>query len=266
MSPTYCREIQTAEYGFGLEGVLRERGDHLTGIVNGIDTVVWNPETDPWIAARYSIADRSGKATCKSALQEECGLPIRKVPLLAVVSRLVSQKGIDLVIDAASIVLEREVQLVVLGTGDPDLEAQLSALEARHADKVKVFIKFDEGLSHRIQAGADMFLVPSRYEPCGLTQLYSLRYGTVPIVRRTGGLADTVVGVADSPRRRKSTGFLFDEPSGTALATVIDSALTKYRSKVLWSNLILRGMQVDFSWEESARQYAKAYEAVATRS
>lgn len=263
VSPTYCREIQTSENGFGLEGVLRERCEHLTGIVNGIDTAVWNPETDPWIAARYSIADRSGKATCKSALQEECGLPIRKVPLLAVVSRLVSQKGIDLLVDAASIFLAREVQLVVLGTGEPELESQLLALESGHADKVKVFLKFDEGLSHRIQAGSDLFLVPSRYEPCGLTQLYSLRYGTVPIVRRTGGLADTVVGVADgSSRRRGSTGFLFDEPSGIALARAIDSALDRYNNKRLWSNLSLRGMHADFSWMESARQYVKAYEAV----
>ena len=260
VSPTYCREIQTPECGFGLESVLHSRRDRIVGIVNGIDTEVWNPGTDRWIPARYTVENLDGKAICKTALQRECGLPARDVPLLAVVSRLVSQKGIDLVVGAAPSILQQGAQLVVLGTGEPDLEVGLKTLETAYPSLVKVFIRFDEGLSHRIQAGADLFLVPSRYEPCGLTQLYSLRYGTVPVVRRTGGLADTIIGVSDSLSSSEwATGFLFEEPSDVALSKIMDRAITEFTMKPRWSKLIRCGMQTDVGWKGSARRYVGVY-------
>ncbi len=260
VSPTYCREIQTSEFGFGLEGVLGERRDRMVGIVNGIDTDTWNPETDPLLPANYSARNLDGKATCKNALQRECGFPAGGTPLLAVVSRLVSQKGIDLVVGATPSFLKDGAQLVVLGTGEAEVEADLRMLEQRHSDSVRVMINFDEGLAHRIQAGADMFLVPSRYEPCGLTQLCSLRYGTVPIVRRTGGLADTVVGFSDTDALvGNATGFVFDPPSSDALGTSVGLALSKFRDPEVWSSLMLAGMRREVGWAEPAKQYVDVY-------
>lgn len=267
VSPTYCREIQTPEYGFGLDGVLRERRDRLVGIVNGIDTDLWDPASDPWLPANYSVSDPAGKAKCKSALQDECGLPVGESPLFAVVSRLVSQKGIDLVIGAAPLITEGSGQLVVLGAGDADLEADLQSLERRFPQQIKVIVSFDERLAHRIQAGADAFLVPSRYEPCGLTQLCSLRYGTVPIVRRTGGLADTVEGVSASMLNLESaTGFVFEQPTVSALGESIRRALRTYANEAIWHQLIRQGMMKDVSWQESARRYLEIYHRTCGRS
>jgi starch synthase len=263
VSPTYCHEIQTPEYGFGLDGVFRERKDRLVGIVNGLDTEVWNPATDRWLPANYSIQDWTGKTLCKASLQRECGLPVEDVPLLAVVSRLVAQKGIDLVIDAVPAIVAGNAQLVVLGTGEAQLEEDLSELQKRHGKQVKVHIGFDEGLAHRIQAGADMFLVPSRYEPCGLTQLCSLRYGAVPIVRKTGGLADTVIdssGQNSSPGR--GTGFMFDAPTSRALTDSINLALSKYAEESAWIKLMQRGMRTDVGWQKSAKEFVDLYRAV----
>lgn len=267
VSPTYSREIQTPEYGHGLDAVLRERRGRLVGILNGIDAVTWDPATDPYLPARFSLTDLSGKKACKSAVQEAFGLPPRNVPLLAIVSRLDRQKGIDLVIDSLPELLREDVQVVFLGTGDPGLESSLSSCAERHPTKVGLRIDFDESLAHRIIAGADVFLMPSRYEPCGLTELYSMRYGTVPVVRRTGGLADTVrsyspslVGHADA------TGFQFDEASPEALRDCVRLALGVYARADEWRRLAKAGMQLDMSWTSSARRYGELYSEVVQAS
>ncbi|MBH0202566.1 MAG: glycogen synthase [Nitrospira sp.] len=189
VSPTYAKEIMTAEYGCGLEGVLASRADGVKGIVNGIDVALWNPESDPYLPAQYTVADLSGKQACKRVLQRELGLPNRDVPLLAVIGRLTFQKGFDLLLDVIPELMSLDLQIVVLGTGDHHLEQQFTAVKARYPDQIGLCLGFDEGMAHRIEAGSDILIMPSRYEPCGLSQLYSLRYGTVPIVRRTGGLA-----------------------------------------------------------------------------
>lgn len=263
VSPTYSREIQTPELGFGLDGVLRERRDRLSGIVNGIDVEVWNPATDPHLKARYSAADLSGKRQCKEALQRELGLPVRDVPLLAVISRLTPQKGLDLVAAVLPELVRLDVQVVLLGTGDPPLELQFQSLRMQYPDKIGVRIGFDEALAHVIEAGADMFLMPSRYEPCGLSQLYSLRYGTVPIVRKTGGLADTVVPY--TPRTAaegRATGFAFTDATPDALLTTILLALRVYADRTEWKKLMRAGMATDVSWMKSAREYDALYRRV----
>jgi starch synthase len=265
VSPTYSQEMQTVEFGFGLEGVVAERKDRLAGVVNGIDVEVWNPATDPHVPVRYSAADPSGKAACKTALQREMGLPPAAVPLLGVVSRLASQKGLDLLADILPELMALEVQLVLLGTGDPSYETSFRSLQARYPTKLGLRIGFDEGLAHRIEAGADMFLMPSRYEPCGLNQQYSLRYGTVPIVRRTGGLADTVV--AYSPlalTEGRATGFVFGEATAQAFLNTVLLALRVYRDPEEWRSLMLAGMRTDVSWAHSARQYEQLYRRVLT--
>ncbi len=260
VSPTYSQEIQTSEYGCGLEGVITERRSALSGIVNGIDTVSWNPATDHHLAASYSVTDLSGKARCKKALQRELGLRPLKCPLLGVIARLTGQKGIDLVIDVLPELMELDVQVVILGTGDPQYEQQVLALAERYPGKIAVRNAFDEGLAHRIEAGADMFLMPSRYEPCGLSQLYSLRYGTVPIVRKTGGLADTVIGY--TPRTFKEsrvTGFSFADSSSSSLLTCLLLALCVYRKKHDWQQIVRTGMEQDLSWGRSAATYLKLF-------
>jgi starch synthase len=261
VSPTYAREIQTAEFGCGLEGVLQTRKDRLFGVTNGIDYNVWNPETDPHLPARYSADDLSGKRECKRALQAEMKLPVRDVPLVGLVSRLVFQKGIDLIVDILPKLLDLDVQVVALGSGDPSYQVLLSGLSARYPDKLSVRLGFDESLAHRIEAGADLFLMPSRYEPCGLNQLYSLRYGTVPVVRKTGGLADTVVPYAPDARSRPAaTGFIFEKPAPEVLLSTMFLALRVYRDKEEWTGLMRRGMQQDFSWQRSAGQYVDLYQ------
>ena len=265
VSQTYSREIQTPEFGFGLDGVIRERQDRLVGIVNGIDTDVWNPATDIYLPVRYSAQDLSGKQECKRALQREMKLPAKDVPLFAVVSRLSAQKGLDLVMEIVPELMTLDVQLVLLGTGDASAEAQWRSLHARYPAQLGLRIGFDEGLAHRIEAGADLFLMPSRYEPCGLNQLYSLRYGTVPIVRRTGGLADTVVPYRPiAVKEARATGFMFGDASADALLNTVLLALQVYKNRLEWRGLIQAGMQTDVSWARSAQAYEDVYRRTLT--
>ena len=261
VSPTYAREIQTSEFGYGLEGVLQGRKDRLYGVINGIDTKVWDPATDPLLPAHYSAEDLSGKKACKQALQREMKLPPRDVPLIGLISRLALQKGIDLIVDVLPKLLELDVQMIVLGSGDPQYQADLTDLRVRYPDKLAVQLGFHDPLAHRIEAGADLMLMPSRYEPCGLTQLYSLRYGTVPVVRRTGGLADTVVPyLPASSSQETATGFTFVLPGPEVFLSTVLLALQVYRDKEEWLRLVRRGMQQDFSWQRSAKQYVELYE------
>lgn len=264
VSPTYALEIQNgAEAGCGLEGVLAGRSAALSGIVNGIDYEEWNPETDPHIAARYSVRDLAGKEACRRDLRERFRLetPPGRVPIAGIVSRLADQKGLDLVAAAAGELLALDLQLVVLGTGQRKYHDLLEALAARHPGRVGVRLAFDNALAHRIEAGCDLFLMPSRYEPCGLNQLYSLRYGTVPVVRRTGGLADTVI-----PRDgERGTGFLFEEYTPGALVDAVRRALGAYADPSAWRRLMVRGMRQDWSWDRSARRYLDLYREIGRR-
>ena len=251
VSKAYAREIQTPEYGFRLNGYLRAQ-DRLHGILNGVDYTEWDPRTDPYIARNYSVADLSGKRECKRALLAEFGLPANALdrPLLGIISRFAEQKGFDLIAEIAGTLLEQDVSLVVLGSGDWNFEQMFNHFRAIRPDKCGVYIGFNNPLSHRIEAGADMFLMPSRYEPSGLNQMYSLRYGTVPVVRATGGLDDTI---------DEGTGFKFWDYSGAALMGAIQAALSTYQDQDLWSAMMRRGMQTDFSWDASAAEYSKLY-------
>jgi len=264
VSPTYSREIQTKEFGFGLEGVLLERKNVLHGIVNGIDDSLWNPATDPYLRHHYSVEDLAGKTRCKSDLQKEVSLPQRNVPLLAVIARLTSQKGIDLLVALMPELAELDLQLVILGTGDREYEQAFTEWAERYPKKIAFKQAFDEGLAHRIEAGADLFLMPSRYEPCGLSQLYSLRYGTVPIVRKTGGLADTVTNYAPlAAKAKRSTGFVFVDSNPESLLTSILLALEVYRDKAEWRGIATAGMQQELNWQQSAAKYLALFQAVA---
>jgi starch synthase len=261
VSPTYSREIQGREFGFGLEGVIAQQRDRLRGIVNGIDVETWNPAADPYLTRHYSVADLSGKYECKAALQAELKLPTRDVPVLGVVSRFAEQKGIDLIAEILPELMELDLQVVILGTGDREYEARFRTLQTQHPIKLGVHVGFDEGLAHRVEAGSDMFLMPSRYEPCGLSQQYSLRYGTVPIVSSTGGLADTVVPY--SPRAVKegrATGFAFGPASPQGLLLAIMLALRVYERREEWTGLMRAGMLTDVSWTRSARAYVEVYQ------
>jgi starch synthase len=260
VSPTYAREITTPGGGEGLDGLLRARGAKLSGILNGIDTEEWDPAHDRYLPAPFDAQKLGGKATCKKALQEELGLPARAdIPLLAVVSRLADQKGIDLLLAALPELLRRDLQLAVLGSGRRDWEEALQHAAHQHRDRLAVRIGFDEGLAHRIEAGADLFLMPSRFEPCGLNQLYSLRYGTVPLARQVGGLADTI---EDFDGWRKGTGFLFKEYDHRALVTAVRRALELFRDRRAWHAMMKRGMALDFSWARSAEQYRALYRSL----
>lgn len=251
VSKGYAREIQTPEYGFGLDGFLRLHGG-VTGIVNGVDYSEWGPEHDPHIAAQYSAADLSGKRACKQALLAEYGLPQDDPdrPLIAIISRFAAQKGFDILLDAASRILAEDLNLVILGSGDLPYENMFRSLAASYPGKVGLRVGYDTGLSHRIEAGADMFLMPSRYEPCGLNQIYSLRYGTVPIVRATGGLDDTI---------DEGTGFKFRDYSGDALLVTIQQALKAFGNEEQWARRMRLGMGKDFSWRASAGEYVELY-------
>jgi len=256
VSPTYAREIQTPEYGFGFEGLLRSRSYKLRGILNGVDYAEWNPATDPYLPAHFSSDDLSGKAECKRQLLAEMGLPEDgERPLIGIVSRFADQKGLDLVAGIAAQLAEENVALAVLGSGDKKVEDMFRQLNAARPDKFGVRIGYDDALAHRIEAGSDMFLMPSRYEPCGLNQIYSLHYGTVPIVRATGGLEDSVDG---------TTGFKFTEYSPDALAGAIAEALQEWQSSGAWLERVRRGMAKDFSWEASAAEYQRMYAELAS--
>lgn len=271
VSPTYAEEICSYEFGYGLEGLLayrREQG-RLSGILNGIDYHIWNPETDPLIAKRFSLSQPRNKAGNKAALQKQFFLPDNSNTLLiGLISRLVSQKGIDLAIAAMGRVLEagHDVQLVCLGSGEAGFEQDLRVLRAKYPDRVAVTIGYDEALSHQIEAGADVFLMPSRFEPCGLNQMYSLRYGTLPIVRNTGGLADTVVDASEENRKAGiANGFCFDEASVKALEQALLRAVALFARPRIWRSMMLVAMQHDFSWENSANTYINLYHHIANR-
>lgn len=252
VSPTYAREIQTPEYGFGLDGALRARSGQLTGILNGVDYREWSPENDTFIPARYSAADLSGKQTCKEELLAEFGLPPEAIdrPLLGIVSRFTRQKGADLLVETAARIVAEDVYLVALGTGDPEYEDFFQAMATGFPGRIAVRIGFDNGLAHRIEAGADIFLMPSHYEPCGLNQIYSLHYGTVPVVRATGGLDDTI---------DDSTGFKFVDYSGEAFLSAVRQAIAAWSDREQWRAMMELGMARDFSWQQSAKAYSELF-------
>jgi len=258
VSPTYAREIQTSEYGWGLDGILRGREKRLAGVLNGIDTGEWNPATDVFLPARYTARDPSGKEACKARLREELGLEPGGGPLIAMVSRLVEQKGADIVLPCVEQFVELGARFALLGSGHRSLEEAFSAMAARRPGRVAVRIGYDESLSHRIVAGSDLFVIPSRYEPCGLTQMYSLAYGTVPVARATGGLADTVFDVDAAPET--GNGFTFAGYSADALYRRTRDAVEFWRSNPAgWRTIMERGMKEDHSWGESAMQYEQVY-------
>jgi starch synthase len=265
VSPTYAREIQASEeQGRGLEGVLRTRQEDLVGILNGIDVETWDPARDPYIAAPFDAGDPSGKAACKRALLSQLGLQYdAAVPLFGSVGRLVSQKGFDLLLAALPELLPLGMQCVILGTGEPRIETALLELARQFPGQFAVTRSFDDALAHQIEAGADFFLMPSRYEPCGLNQMYSLRYGTVPIVRRTGGLADTVHDW--DPHTGAGNGFAFDAYTPAALATAVRRALAAFRHAGTMQRLRCTGMAADFSWRLSAQRYLDAYQTAGAR-
>ena len=261
VSPSYAREIATTEFGCGLEGLIRARGADVSGILNGVDSAIWDPAADKAITAPYSAQALGGKVHCKAALQKVLGLRMNeRVPLFGLVSRLTEQKGLDLVLAIIPVMLENGAQLAVQGSGDPALEAAFSAAAAQYPGQVAVRLGYDETFAHQMMAGSDAMLVPSRFEPCGLTQLYALRYGTVPVVRHVGGLIDTVVDSnADTLLRDDATGFVFGPATDEALAEAIVRATQTYGQPKQWKKIMLRGMAQQFSWDRSAAQYLALY-------
>jgi starch synthase len=260
VSKQYSREIQTPEFGHGLDGILRTRKSDLYGIVNGIDYEEWNPEIDKLLPAHYGAEDMSNKLLCKKALQATFALPVNQnIPLLATISRLADQKGFDLLYSSMEemLAINGGLQYIVLGTGDRKYHDLFTDLAKKFPKSLAIKIAYDNGLAHLIEAGADMFLMPSRYEPCGLNQLYSLRYGTVPIVRAVGGLEDTITDFTDTPL--KGNGFKFYDYSKTSLLDTIERALKVYRSKKDWARIMRQCMTSDFSWERSAKEYMNLY-------
>jgi starch synthase len=262
VSPRYAQEIQTPEFGFGFDGVLRYRSRDLVGILNGIDYDQWDPARDAHLPEPYTASNLQGKAAAKRAVLEAYGMPASEAglarPLIGMVSRMVDQKGFDLVAAVADDLARIDASVVVLGTGDRRYEEMWRALAARHGDRIGARIGFDEGLAHLIEGGADLFLMPSRFEPCGLNQMYSLRYGTVPLVRATGGLFDTVRNY--DPRSGQGTGFTFDEYSPRALLGTLRWALDIYEDRDAWRRIQQAGMREDNSWDARARQYVQVYE------
>jgi len=259
VSPTYAREIEHPAFGCGLDGPLRERGGDLLGILNGIDVEEWNPAADPHLPARFSAADLAGKAECKAALQRAAGLPVDPSrPVFAAIGRMVPQKGFDVLAHALDRILDYGAQLVLLGSGDPEAERFFGAAAARRPDRFKAWFAFDEARAHQIEAGADFFVMPSRFEPCGLNQMYSLRYGTLPIVRATGGLVDTVQQYDE--RTGEGTGFLFGDLTPNALANTVGWAVSTWFDRPEHvAAMRARGMARDFSWEGAAAEYERAY-------
>jgi starch synthase len=261
VSKRYAQEIQTEEYGCGLEGVLVERSDDLFGVVNGVDYGEWDPTTDPLIPANFSAAGLAGKAMCKRELQAANRLPQSDVPLIGMVTRLAAQKGFDIFALALDEMMSLNVQMVVLGTGDPQYHRLLQGAAEQYPDKLAANLRFDNGLAHSIEAGSDMFLMPSRFEPCGLNQLYSLRYGTVPVVRSVGGLADTITDPSAPPQPgRVPNGFTFEAYNPHDLFCTLERAVAAYREPEEWKRLVRNGMSQDWSWARSAREYAALYE------
>ena len=263
VSRKYAQEIQTEEYGHGLDGVIRHRAATVTGIVNGVDYSQWSPETDKFLAANYSVEKLDGKRACKKDLLEQFRLPAAdlKKPLVGIVSRFATQKGFDLIAEVADELMENDLKVVALGTGEPEFEQLFRELAERFPKKFAVRIAYDNALAHKIEGGSDMFLMPSRYEPCGLNQIYSLKYGTVPVVRATGGLDDTIEPF-DS-RTGRGTGFKFAEYAGEALLDCVEQAVHVYgRNPEAWRRLMENGMRKDFSWNASAADYERLYQQV----
>ena len=262
VSKKYSQEIQTSEYGFGLEGVLRDRAATVTGILNGVDYDEWSPQTDKFAAAKFSPQDLSGKAKAKQDLLAAFGVADAdpKLPVIGIVSRFAAQKGFDLIAQVADRLAREEMIIVALGAGDKPYEELFQRLARQFPSKIAVKVAYDNSIAHKIEAGADMFLMPSRYEPCGLNQIYSLKYGTVPIVRATGGLDDTIEPW--DARTGKGTGFKFTEYNGESLLLTIKQALQAFRDQTSWQVLMRNGMGKDFSWNASAREYGKIYDRV----
>jgi starch synthase len=262
VSPTYAKEIQTEEFGCGLEGVLAFRKRDLTGILNGVDYSVWSPDADSFIPVKYDKRSRKKKAENQAALRQECGLPDTTGPLIGIISRLADQKGFDILSEIIDDVLKMDVQMVVLGTGDKKYHDLFEGLQARDPHKIRVFLKFDNRLAHLIEAGSDMFLMPSYYEPCGLNQIYSLKYGTVPIVRETGGLKDTIVNAtAASIKSGRANGLSFKDHTGKALLATMKRAVKMFTEEPeTWDSLVATGMSEDFSWDKAAKNYIALYE------
>ena len=259
VSPRYASEITTREYGCGLDGLLRHRQQALFGILNGVDYGEWNTTANPLLKHAYSTEDLSGKQANKLELQQEFGLPQdARIPLFGSIGRLVEQKGVDILLDALEEMLHSRMQMVLLGSGDPPFEQAFVKLGEKYPTQVAVRIGFDEGLSHRIEAGSDYFLMPSRFEPCGLNQMYSLRYGTIPIVRRTGGLDDTVIDVTENVE--KANGIKFGQYSARALAKAMRKALVLFEEAELLRRFRLNGMTADFSEDRTAAEYLRVYE------
>ncbi len=271
VSPTYSREIQSSDLGCGLQETLQQRSATVSGIINGVDYSIWNPQSDNKIAANYSVENwRDGKSACKRDLQEILGLPVREdVPVVGIVGRLVDQKGFDLIARVMQQwVNHTDVQWAILGTGEPRYHDLLQKLQQEHPDKVGLKLTFSDELAHKIEAGSDMFLMPSLYEPCGLNQLYSLKYGTVPVVHRTGGLADTIAHpTGDNLANHSANGFVFNDYEAGALESVLGAACEMYRNdQGAWEQLVRTGMSQDWSWKTSAKAYERLYEETLQRT
>ena len=262
VSRKYSQEIQTTEFGFGLEGVLRDRAATVTGILNGVDYDEWSPQTDKFTIAKFSPEDLSGKLKCKQDLLASFGVanPDLNLPVIGIVSRFAAQKGFDLISQIMDRLAREELIVIALGTGDKPYEELFVRLQKQFPQRIAVKVAYDNALAHKIEAGSDMFLMPSRYEPCGLNQIYSLKYGTVPVVRATGGLDDTIESW--DPRTGKGTGFKFVEYSGESLLLTIKQALSAFRDQPSWQRLMRNGMAKDFSWNASAKEYGRVYEKV----
>jgi starch synthase len=261
VSPRYADEIKTGKFGCGLDGVLKERATDLTGVLNGVDYTVWSPSRDKMIPYRYHPANLGGKKKTRVELMNRAGLPIReKVPLIGMVTRLAHQKGLDLIEEAADRLMTRDLQMIVLGTGEERYHKLFTMLQEKYPDRMRCFLRLDESLAHFIEAGSDMFLMPSLFEPCGLNQIYSLKYGTVPIVHKVGGLADTIIDY--DPDTGQGTGFVFDEESPEALLEAVDRAQALFVKKRKWGKLVKNGMRQDFSWDDAVQKYTALYLAL----
>ena len=264
VSPTYSKEIQTAEFGAGLDGVLKSRADKLSGLLNGVDYNIWDPSKDNFIPKKYSHRNLSGKWKCRKALRDEVGLPDGQGPLIGMISRLAEQKGFELVLETLKKIVKLDCQMVILGTGDERYHQLLSEAAKKYPEHISVNLAFSNELAHKIEAGSDIFLMPSRYEPCGLNQLYSLRYGTVPIVSSTGGLKDTVENATPAKLKAgKATGFVMRAFSGNSVINAIKKAAQMFRDDPdAWKELMITGMKKDFSWPSQAKKYLKLYNSM----
>ncbi|MCW8853339.1 MAG: glycogen synthase GlgA [Gammaproteobacteria bacterium] len=262
VSPNYASEILQPEFGYGLDGLLNSRSEDLSGVINGIDEKYWNPGTDEFLVEKYNRRSLNKKSINKTELQKECQLPVdATIPMIGMVSRLVEQKGLEIILESLSDLLSLPVQLVILGTGQPHYEVQLSEWAEKYPDHLKVIVGYDESLAHRIEAASDMYLMPSTFEPCGLNQLYSLRYGTLPVVTRVGGLADTVTDASEENiANDTANGFVLKEQSADELIVSITRALALYQKPVIWRQLQINAMSGDFSWQTSAEQYIALYQ------